>query len=149
MKRIDYLERMKAVERQYLVAARATSLLQQALQADPSLLSQERLSVADFRDLSENLEGTFLIRLFATFEAGLRDAWSNSFRQDTNPPMRDLLNGVAARRSIPPADLENAHAVRQFRNSLVHEGGEEADPIPLAVVRKYVCTFFKWLPDNW
>jgi hypothetical protein len=145
----DYQKRMKAVDRQHQVAGLAKELLEKALRSDSSLLTQQGLNQADLREFARNLEGTFLVHLFATFEAGLRDAWANCFKQTTHPPMRDLLVAVAARRAVPEDDLKNAHAVRDYRNSLVHEGGEASEPVPLAVARKYLCTFFSWLPKDW
>ena len=39
-------------------------------------------------------------------------------------------------RGIPDEEKNNAHAVREYRNSLVHEReDEEIEPIPIAVAR--------------
>ena len=52
------------------------------------------------RGLSVRLEGTYVIRLFAEFETGLRLYWA-TIRQ-TEPPTQHLLDGIAARRAITP-----------------------------------------------
>jgi len=148
-RRVFRLERIKAVDREHAVARVALTRLVEALQADPALLAGEGLKRSDAEKAVGNLEGTYFLRLFAESEAGLRDAWENSFKQTTTPPMRDLLVAVAARRSIPERDLTNAHLVREYRNSLVHEGDDRVEPVPLELAKKYLCTFFSWLPLDW
>lgn len=149
MKRQDRLERIAAVWREYAVARLATERLTIALQADPSLLSKARLRPVDARNLADNLESTYLLRLFAELEAGLREAWENCFKQTTVPRVKDLLDAVAARSYVPDDVLASAHAVRKYRNSLVHEGGEEAEAVPLEDAKSQLCTFFSRLPLDW
>ena len=41
-------------------------------------------------------------------------------------------------------------AVREFRNSLVHEREDvDVEPIPISTARSYLCHFFKFLPREW
>jgi hypothetical protein len=143
------LERLKAVVREYEVARIALERLGEPFRANPALLTQEQLKQSDFEKASKNLEGTYLLRLFAEFEGTLRDAWENCFKQTTTPPMRDLIEAVGARRSMAGEDIENAHAVRAYRNSLVHEGGESPEVIPLDRAKQFLCKFISWLPLDW
>src|SRR6202034_3237150 len=92
------LERMCAIAREYQIARIAAQDLGTRLRADPSVLSEEGLENADYYNLRDNLEPTYLIRLFAEFEAGLREAWARSFGQTTTPRMQDLIESFAARR---------------------------------------------------
>ncbi|MCI0464288.1 MAG: hypothetical protein L0Z62_45720 [Gemmataceae bacterium] len=144
--RDDWQRRIKAVERQYAAVQLATSRLLDAGRRDPTLLKGN----VEYRHLVEAekaLEGTYLIRLFAEFETGLRLFWDTV--RDTNSRTRDLLDGVAALRVIPDEQRNNAHEVRAYRNSLVHEREEEVEPIPIAVARGYLCRFFSFLPYEW
>lgn len=103
-----------------------------------------------FRDVvnaANDLEGTYLIRLFAEFETGLRLYFET--RRSTNPPAKDLLDSVTALCGISEEHRDNAHAVREYRNSLVHERVEEPDPISIATARSYLCCFFSKLPNEW
>ena len=148
-KRQDRIGRILAVEREYLAAAVALVLLAERLDADPAFLAKYDLRSRDARNLQANLEGTFVIRLCAEFESGLRDAWQNAFGRDTHPPLRDLLTALAARRLVPQDWLDRADAVREYRNALVHEGNPEAVAIPIAEVRGRLCRFFSRLPWEW
>lgn len=149
MKRQERLDRIRAVEREYLAAQAALGLLGDALRADPSFLRTAGLRPADARNLSENLEATYLVRMFAEFEAGLRDAWKNYFRRRSAVRTRDLLDRIAALRAVPTDYLDNPHAVRRYRNALVHEEAESAEPIPVARARSYLGSFFSRLPLDW
>ena len=103
-----------------------------------------------FRDVvnaANDLEGTYLIRLFAEFETGLR--LCSETRRSTNPPAKDLLDSIVALCDISEEHRDNAHAVREYRNSLVHEREEELPPISIAEARSYLCCFFSKLPNEW
>jgi hypothetical protein len=100
-KRQERIERIKDVWREYVAATVAVQLLEDRLRSNPNFLTED----ASFRDavhLRANLEGTFLIRLFAEFESGLRDAWRNAFRRTTHPPMKDLIIAIGGLCETPP-----------------------------------------------
>jgi hypothetical protein len=148
-KQQERMLRIRAVEREYLVARIALDHLRDRLQTEPRLLAGEGLRPADARDAANRLESRYFLSLFAEFEAALRDVWENAFGQTTTPRTHDLLEGAAARRSMSQDDLDNAHAVRKYRNALVHEGAEDADAIALGPARSHLCTFLKWMPLDW
>lgn len=141
MKRQARLERIRAVEREYLAAKAAIIVLQERLQLQPTFGMGNEWHSKDVRNLRDNLESTFLIRLYAEFEAGLRDAWQFAFGRHTEPPMRDLLVAIAGRCYMPHDWLVHAHDVREYRNILVHEGERKATSITLATARHYLCRF--------
>jgi hypothetical protein len=148
-KRDEWIERIKAVEVEYLVAVLAVELLRDHLHTEPHLLTGG-LEVSDVTRTATNLEATYLVRMFAVFEAGLREVWRQSLSRDTQPLMRDLLNGVAARRRIPPGVLDAAHRVREFRNVLVHEQDEEPEEtFTIGQARRHLTRFFSYLPPDW
>ena len=93
---------MRAIDREYLVSSgRGSGASGPASARTRPRSSEEQLQVADYHNFRDNLEPTYLIRLFAEFEAGLREAWALAFRQTTSPRMRDLIDSFAARRLIP------------------------------------------------
>jgi hypothetical protein len=74
----------------------------------------------ELRRCADNLEITFTPRLFSEFEAILRDYWTAAVRP-TSPDMRPLMDSIAARRRISENHLAAAHAIRDFRNDIIHE----------------------------
>jgi hypothetical protein len=142
----EWQTRIKAVEREYLATRQATDRFQESAHRDPTVLRGD-LRYREIVRASENLEGTYIIRLFAEFETGLRLYWDRA--RGTNPRTRDLLEGLAALCGIPDEQKDHAHAVREYRNSLVHEREEEVEAIPIDEARGYLCHFFSFLPLEW
>ncbi|MHB1426893.1 MAG: hypothetical protein ACYC3I_27365 [Gemmataceae bacterium] len=138
--------RIKAVEREYVVMRQAADHFRQAALGDPTIL-QEDVQPREIILASRNLEGTYVIRLFAEFETGARQYWSANW--GTDPKTADLLNGLAARCGIPDALRNNVHSVREYRNALVHEREDQPEAVPIAVARSYLCHFFSFLPLQW
>jgi hypothetical protein len=143
------MERIRAVEREYLVATVAARGLDERFRADPSALVAERLEFADYRNFRDHLEATYLIRLFAEFEAGLREAWEFPFGRTTVPSVRDLIDSLHAQCSISQDWRDCVHDVRIYRNALVHEGSGDVPPIGLREACSWLCRFFSRLPHGW
>ena len=143
------MERIRAVEREYLVALVAARGLDERFRTDPSALVAERLEFADHRNFRDNLEATYLIRLFAEFEAGLREAWEFAFRRTTVPSVRDLIDSLHAQCSITDAWRDCVHDIRTNRNALVHEGGGDVQPVGMREACGWLCRFYSRVPHNW
>jgi hypothetical protein len=143
----EWLTRIKAVDREYAAVQLATSRLLAEGRRDPTVL-EGGVQHRDVVSASRALQGTYVIRLFAEFETGLRQYWETV--SNTHPRTRDLLDGLAARCRIGDDQRDNAHLVREYRNSLVHErGDEDVEPIPIATARGHLCRFFSFLPPQW
>ncbi len=140
---------MNAVYREYLAATVAADVLRDRLRHDPGLLEENELRARDFGNFRDHLAGTYLIRLFSEFEAGLRDLWAGGFRQSTSPPMRDLLPAIAARRLIHEDVFAGADGVRTYRNFLVHEVDDEAEVLTVRESRQRLSRYFSFLPLTW
>jgi hypothetical protein len=148
-RRDQWIEWIREVERESETTAYAIELLRQQLQRDPSSLDYRGLGYPDFIGALENREATYLIRLFAIFESGLREAWARAIGKATHPKMSDLLQAIAARYRMPDDRLTDAHRVRAFRNRIVHGESDAADAVNLADARRILCRFFCFLSDNW
>ncbi len=142
----QWQSRIKAVEREHVAMRQAADRFLQAANDDPSILLSN-LRHGEIVAASRNLEGTFIIRLFAEFETGARDFWNAKWA--TEPKMVDLLDGLAARCGIPDMQRNNAHCVREYRNSLVHEREDKPIEVPIDRARSYLCHFFSYLPPRW
>ena len=142
----EWQSRIKAVEREYVAMRQAADRFLKHAFDDPSIL-RENLRHGEIVAASRNLEGTYVMRLFAEFETGARQYWDATWGTDIKT--YDLFEALAARRGIPETDLANGHRVRDFRNSLVHEREEQPDPLEVSEARGYLCSFFSYLPTEW
>ncbi len=143
----DRIRRIKQVDREYAAVRLGTDRLLGQVGHDPTIL-EESIRVRDLKNASRNLEGTYLVRLFAEFETGLRLFWE-SVRPARNPRGRELIDGVGARRQIPADDINAVHCVRNYRNHLVHERDDPVTPVPIAKARHHLCKYFSRLPHEW
>ena len=143
------IERILAIEREYRAATEAVSLLEAELGADPNRGDTQGWRNRDARNLARNLESTYLIRLFAEFESGLRSCWERSLKRTTHPPVKDLLDAIAYIRTIPQDLLDDVHEVRRLRNAFVHESDGSEIPLSLAEAKSRLCHYFSWLPLDW
>ena len=142
------IRRIRSVEVEYLAADFALGRLLIEGVVDPSRFP-EQVSIRSARLASDHLAGTYSIRLFAEFETALRLFWATM--RATTPPgrTRDLLDGVAATCRVQAERLANAHSVREYRNSLVHEREAVVLPIPVGEARGHLCKFLSYLPPDW
>jgi hypothetical protein len=147
MKRETLFNWIKDAEAEFKAAGIAVAALKNQLSRDPSALRQNGLSPASVANCLDNLEATYIVRLFAEFEAGLRTYW----RQVRGPSYRPriyvsvLINNVAGRLNASTTWLNNVHKVRECRNKLVHE--QPVGPtLTLAECRSNLCTFLSLLP---
>src|SRR5258708_16112733 len=114
----EWQSRIKAVEREYVAMRQAADHFLQAALADSTIL-EGNLRQGHIVVASDNLEGTYIIRLFAEFETGARQYWAANW--STDPKTVDLLNGLAARCLIPDTQRDHAHLVRAYRTTLLPE----------------------------
>lgn len=146
-RRREWFERIRAVEREFFVARKAVDDFLDAVRSGDTDRLPPNTKLRDVEAMSDALEGTYLIRLFAAFESGLRSYWATI--RDTTPTTEQLINSIAGKRNIPDDVRDQVHEVREYRNSLVHEDDAETDPVALGAARSALCTFFARLPDEW
>ena len=140
------MSQIRAVEREYEAMRFSATTTRKQLQRDPTVLTGD-LAVSHFHEASQNLEGTYLVRVFAEFEVGARDFYQTV--KDTNPRTYDLIESLASRCRIPDTQRMTAHQVRDYRNLLVHERNMSTDPVPISIARSHLCKFFRFLPFDW
>ena len=144
----DRMLELKSYDQMCRAALAATAYFEKACLADPANIpTGATFRVRDIRDCHESLEKTYLVMTFARFEGALRDYWRMGCGKHTHPLARILLETIAARCNMHADALKLAHAVRDYRNSIVHGG--EAPPVTLAEARSYLCTFLSHLPRQW
>jgi len=107
---------------------------------------------AYLRDADINLEGTYLVRIFAAFQAALR----SYDRARHNDPTRNehasvLIDMIGGRRGqgISVAVRAGANAVRRVRNYWAHENDAAPESMTIAEARARLQKYLSWLPDEW
>jgi hypothetical protein len=148
-KKADRSERMKAVEREYLVAEKALAALEEALERYSGLLTSSNLSSADLRSFRTRLHDTYFIRLFAEFETGIKDYWKNGLSRDGQTRIMDVIESLASKHAVLDIVRFKVHAARQWRNRLIHEGDATGEPVKLAEARSYLGRYLGYLPNTW
>ncbi|MEX0977761.1 MAG: hypothetical protein WDZ48_02855, partial [Pirellulales bacterium] len=114
------------------------------VQSDPTLLKDDirpRYLVVT----AASLEGTYIVRLFAEFETGLREFWHTVRVKKPPNKVHDLMQSLASRSKVGIDQLQNAHKVREYRNVLVHEREGDVEPMPISIARSHLCTFLSRL----
>lgn len=142
----DWMERIKAIEREFLAMRFAASRLVSDVQT--GLAKLPGIEARDLHQASAMLEGTYLIRLFAEFETGLRSYWRVTRKKDPPARTRDLIDAIGAKRRVATQRILAAHEVREYRNALVHERQDSAIAVELANARRQLCRFLSHLPGS-
>jgi hypothetical protein len=99
--------------------------LQGCQEADPSFGNRHGWEAKAGIDFCENLEATYIVRMYAEFEAGLRDYWKTHLKHDTHPTMLQLVRHAIPNQMFSQDTIDDADAVREYRNYLVHDIEDE------------------------
>jgi hypothetical protein len=107
---------------------------------------------SSLRDADRNLEGTYLVRLFAAFEAALRSY--DRARHSDPTRKRDasvLIDETGGRRGqgTSTAIRAGAHAVQRVRNDWAHEDDATPEPMTLSDAGARLQRYLSWLPEEW
>jgi hypothetical protein len=149
--RFDWHERVRAVENEYKSVRIAVDRLNAAVAHDPTVLQNDP-TPANLIVAGRNLEGTYLVRLFAEFESALR---SYDRARHNDPTLKTdasiLIDMIGGRRGqgISANVRQGAHAVRRVRNHWAHERDATPEPMSIAEARARLQKFLSWLPEEW
>lgn len=146
-RRFEWHERIKAVEREYRAARIAVDRLSAEVERDPTALG-EGPSPRDLRSASQKLEGTYLLRMFAEFETGVRSFW-RATRPRARTQAEALLDRVGDLRRIPSEVIDCVHSARKYRNSLLHDREEEVDAVAISAAHRHFQLYLSRLPNEW
>ena len=151
-RRFDWHEHITEVWGEYRSARAAVDRLKDAVAATPDLLKKDPVVRKFLRHAYENLEGTYIVRLFAAFEAALRSydrAKHNAPNRETDAStMIDEIGGKRGR-GIEMGIRQRAHEVRRVRNFWAHESDEEPGPMTIDEARARLQAYLHELPDEW
>ena len=139
------------MESEYKSVRIAVDRLKSAVARDPTVLGADP-KPANLGAADRNLEGTYLVRLFAEFESALRSYDRARHGDPTRKTEASILiDTIGGRRGqgISANVREGAHAVRRVRNHRAHERDATPDPMSIAEARARLQAFLSWPPDEW
>ncbi|HZU38361.1 MAG TPA: hypothetical protein VFA18_20720 [Gemmataceae bacterium] len=153
IKRQRRILRISAVLQEYLAAKTASDLLTAQTKANPSYGLQQGWDPRAGVAFTDNLEATYIIRIYAEFEAALRDYWLTYRGRATRPKMYQLVNQAIPDQAFSQDVIDNADDVRQFRNFLVHdiedEPGENIVTFTVPEAKSHLCAYLGRLDPAW
>jgi len=152
-----FIDRVKGAERECYVVAAAVKYYGNAVQAGTARLPSmpTKTSPRDLVMAADKVESTYMIRMWAEFEAAIR-----SYRRYITGDTDDRITtsnliiwtaGVKQGRAISEDVRDNVHEVREYRNYLVHERDDLDPPAEVAidVARTQLNTLLHCLPIKW
>ncbi len=153
IKRQLRINRINAVLHEYLAGKTAADWLAAQIGPDPSYGDRHGWPPKAGIDYLNNLEATYIIRIYAEFEAGLRDYELTFRKKDTSPKMYQLLNESIPTERFPQDTIDKADEVREYRNFLVHdienEPNEDIVPFTVQEAKKHLCAYTACLDPAW
>ncbi|WP_459556581.1 hypothetical protein [Lacunimicrobium album] len=147
------LEQIKSIEREYYASSKSLTYYKESAKSKPGLIpcladmkgKAINIERVDFDRSGENLEATYVIRLFAHFEKTLREEWK-SFQRDKKSPVKDIIDGLHSRmKNVPQEIKEKSHQFRLFRNGLIHGRRSDTPIMTLTECRSVAATFVSYL----
>lgn len=148
MNRFDCHDAIKQTTRNYRATLQTLKAFIAIAVLQPRYLESNDLTVAELRELANELHDVYFARIFACFESCLRHYWRTTIR-DTRPPTRQLLESIAARRGVPQDTLDIVQEIRDFRSFLIHEEHELHRAFTIGEASRYLNTYLARLPNGW
>ena len=139
----DLIGRLKAVEREHTALRFTTDHVLRSL-GEGGVELDDNLKRLDVTRASEHLEGTYIIRLFSEFEVVLKTFLHERKTKKIPRDAKPLINRVASHLKFSGQILDNAHAVREYRNKLVHTlvyGIPDEQRMTIRMATSHLCTF--------
>jgi hypothetical protein len=140
---MNVFERLKQIENNYRVARLALTRLEAETGRDSMNATRAGLRSRDVGRCLQELEPTFVVRLFAEFEATTRHFWRGIQPAATHRPrtIKWILARLAARFKVGCTVLDRANDVRRYRNYLVHQEATPQERLSIENCRSFLNRF--------
>ena len=116
----------------------------------PTAEFREKVTLGEIRRAAENLERTFVLRLFSEFEGVLFDFWESGLGHDADQSnASQLIDQIGSVQTIGAVYRQGAHEVRKWRNKLVHPRAKPAEPLTVDQCLGKLGRYLSFFPQNW
>jgi hypothetical protein len=161
--RTEWWRYVNEVVMEYEASRVAVARLTDQVRANANVLADEPKARSGLSAASQNLERTYLVRVFAAFESALRsyERWWHPERIGVTPgDASQMIDEIGARnaddvprrrkRAIGTQIRERVHEVRRSRNFWAHDD-EDAIDVPMPLVRAKMCLleYLDKMPLEW
>jgi hypothetical protein len=116
-----HVQQLASIEAEYRSTRTAIEHLERTWHEFQPTRDMRGIGLSQVRETARNLEATYIIRLFSEFEGILQEHWVTSRPGQRIPgTAKSLIDRVASSRRLPSRVRDDAHKVRDYRNSVVH-----------------------------
>lgn len=150
--RYEWHEHIVDVVREFKLVRTALDRFQADIVATPKILLRDSGARRHLHRAHENLEGTYIVRLFAAFEAALRSyARSRHKIPQRTADASTLIDQIGDRsgRGIETDIRQRVQEVRRVRNFWAHESDVDPGPMTIDEARARLQAYLCELPDEW
>jgi hypothetical protein len=161
--RSDWWRYINEVGQEYEASRVAVARLTDQVHENANVLADEPKARSGLLRASQNLEGTYLVRIFAAFESALRsyERWWHPERVgETRVDASQMIDEIGARnaddvprrhkRAIGTQIRNRVHQVRRSRNFWAHDDADAIDvPMPLQRAKMCLLEYIDKMPLEW
>jgi len=150
MTRYQCYARLDRVLTEYYAATFSTAhVLDRLSRGETGILPRPAsFSPRDIRTCSQNLEITYLLRLFGAFEGILRDYWAAQRKKVTRVMAETLVACAGAKTGASQTTIDEVQEVREQRNLIVHHDHALLS-ISIEECNSRLSTFVSYMPKDW
>jgi hypothetical protein len=143
-----HVQQLTPIQDEFTAVRSAVALLVRSWPEVRHIPETANIRFPQVRAAERNLETTYLIRLFAMFEAILGE-YLIAVRPGRRSPRlaEQLINRAALYARLPDAIRDAAHVVRRYRNAVVHRPAAPATAVAFPVGLAQLNRFLASLPD--
>jgi hypothetical protein len=159
----DWWRYINDVGKEYEASRVAVARLTDQVRMNANVLAEEPVARSGLSRASQNLEGTYVVRIFAAFESALRsyERWWHPARiGETRVDASQMIDEIGARnaddvprrrkRAIGTQIRERVHQVRRSRNYWAHDDADAmGDPMSLERAKMCLLDYIAKMPLEW
>lgn len=143
-----HVQQLALIRKEYKAAYASLTYVERTWSNTNSEPELSDVFLLDVKSTLDHLETTYILRAFVTFEALLREHLE---ARKVSVPYRteDLINSVVRRQRprIPDDIRDQAHTVREYRNTIVHSNPISGPVLTFQVALSYLNQFLDRVED--
>jgi hypothetical protein len=141
------IQRLAAVEAEYRATRAALAFTAGHWSGRHDAPELHGVTRSELDAATQNVQATYIVRLFAEFEAILRAQYPATRPGRRLPPTSaSLIDAFGSYYRVPAQARDNAHTVRRFRHSIAHADPSD-DQMTFSSALSWLNRFLSFIPD--